>query len=241
MPNRPARRRPHRPGPLTAAPPGPSGRSGRQAAGEPGRRRALHALAATTAALAGPALLPLAARAQAATQAATQTATASERGGVELTAASVVRSEDGLLLSFAVRVELPRLVEDALLKGVPLFFEADARLWRYRWYWRDESVARINRTWRLSWQPLTRDWRVGFGGLQQRYATLAEALAAMSRGTRWKLADALPAGDDDEYYVEFIWRLDTSQLSRPLQVGLSGQSEWDLAVQRTLAVPDAGR
>lgn len=165
----------------------------------------------------------------------------SERGGVELTSASVARTDDGVLLSFAVRVELPRLVEDALLKGVPLFFEAEAHLWRYRWYWRDESVAHIGRTWRLSWQPLTRDWRVGFGGLQQRYATLAEALAAMSRGTRWKLTDPLPASDDSRYYVELAWRLDTSQLSRPLQVGLSGQSEWDLSVRRTLAVPDAGR
>lgn len=199
----------------------------------PGRRRALGTLLAATAALGASGLVPRPARAQ--------TAAGNERGGVELTAASVTRSEDGVLLSFAVRIELPRLVEDALLKGVPLFFEADARLWRYRWYWRDEALAHVSRTWRLSWQPLTRDWRVGFGGLQQRYGTLAEALAAMSRGTRWKLAEPLPARDDGEYYVEFAWRLDTAQLSRPLQVGLSGQSEWDLAVQRRLAVPDAGR
>jgi hypothetical protein len=214
---------------------GPSGRHEASAS----RRHALRTLLAAMAAAGWPALRPAPARAQSPAQ--TPSPGAGERGGVELTTASVARSEDGVLLSFAVRVELPRLVEDALLKGVPLFFEADARLWRYRWYWRDETVAHINRTWRLSWQPLTRDWRVGFGGLQQRYATLAEALSAMSRGTRWKLAEPLSARDDGEYYVEFAWRLDTSQLSRPLQVGLSGQSEWDLAVQRTLAVPDAGR
>ncbi|MFZ5522109.1 MAG: DUF4390 domain-containing protein [Pseudomonadota bacterium] len=227
MPNRPARHRPLHPGPPTVAPSEPPGLPACA-----GRRQALRRLLSTATLLAAPALVPGRARAQSA---------GNERGGVELTAASVARTEDGVLLSFAVRIELPRLVEDALLKGVPLFFEADARLWRYRWYWRDEAVAHVSRTWRLSWQPLTRDWRVGFGGLQQRYGTLAEALAAMSRGTRWKLSEPLPARDDDEYYVEFAWRLDTAQLSRPLQVGLSGQSEWDLAVQRRLAVPEAGR
>lgn len=161
-----------------------------------------------------------------------------EHGRLDLAGLTVVRAEEGVLLSFAMQLELPRGVEEALLKGIPLFFVAEAELYRYRWYWRDKPVGRLDRTWRVSYQPLTRDWRVGFGGLQQRYATLEEALSAISRGTRWKLAEPLPRSDDGDYYVEFSYRLDTSQLSRPLQVGLSGQSEWNLSVQRTVPVPE---
>jgi hypothetical protein len=40
-------------------------------------------------------------------------------------------------LEFAARLELPRAVEDALQRGVPLYFVAEAQLLRSRWYWRD--------------------------------------------------------------------------------------------------------
>jgi hypothetical protein len=92
-------------------------------------------------------------------------------------------------IEFAARLNLPRAVEDALQRGVPVYFVAEAQLLRSRWYWRDERVARVQRTWRVVYQPLTGTWRVGLGGLNQNHATLAEALAAASRSAGWKLAE----------------------------------------------------
>jgi hypothetical protein len=160
--------------------------------------------------------------------------------GIELTALELARDEEGLLLSYGARVELPKAVEDAMLKGVPLYFVADAAVYRSRWYWRDRQLARAERSWRLTWQPLTRRYRVNYGSVSQNYDSLPEALGAVQRGTRWKLADAAQL-DDARHYVEFSLRLDTSQLPRPLQIGFGGDDDWQIAVERTILVPEPAR
>jgi hypothetical protein len=147
---------------------------------------------------------------------------------------STERAEEGLLLNFSARYELSRPVEDALLKGVAIYFVAEASLLRSRWYWRDERIARVSRSWRLAWQPLTRQYRVSTGGLHQSYATLPEALASLRGIAGWRVADAKELDEDSRYYLEFSYRLDTSQLPRPMQIGLGSPQGWALSVERTL-------
>ena len=163
--------------------------------------------------------------------------------GVELSMLRSVRTDTDLALEFAVRLNLPRAVEDALRRGVPIYFVADAQLLRHRWYWRDERVAQLSRSWRIAYQPLTSSWRVGLGGLNQTHATLAEALNAASSSAGWKLADLAQLDPDNAYYVEFSYRLDTSQLPGPMQFGLTGlggQGDWSVGVSRTIKV-DLGK
>ena len=155
---------------------------------------------------------------------------------VQLASLEVTRGEDGVLLDFTTRFTLPRAVEDALLKGVPLHFVAEADIYRSRWYWRDARVARAVRVWRLAWQPLTRSYRVSFGALNQSFETLAEAMAAVRGAAHWKIAEPGQLEADASYYIEFSYRLDTSQLPRPMQIGLAGQADWNLSVERTLRV-----
>jgi hypothetical protein len=155
--------------------------------------------------------------------------------GVELAQLQTTRADGALNLDFVARVTLPRTVEDALQRGVPLYFVAEAQLLRNRWYWRDERVSRVSRSWRLAYQPLTSAWRVSLGGLNQTFPSLAEALATVSRSGGWKLAD-LAQLDEKGYYLEFSYRLDTTQLPGPMQFGLTGQSEWAVGVSRTLRV-----
>ncbi len=155
--------------------------------------------------------------------------------GVELAQLQASRAEGALNLEFVARVSLPQAVEDALQRGVPLYFVAEAQLLRSRWYWRDERVARVSRSWRLAYRPLNREWRVSLGGLNQTFPSLAEALATVSRSAGWKLAD-LSQLEDKSYYVEFSYRLDTTQLPGPMQFGLGGQGDWAVGVSRTLRV-----
>jgi hypothetical protein len=154
--------------------------------------------------------------------------------GVELATLQAQRTEDSLELDFAARVTLPRAVEDALQRGVPVYFVAEAQLLRRRWYWRDERVARVQRQWRIAYQPLTSTWRVGLGGLNQSLPTLAEALAAVSRSAGWKLVDLAQIDPDSRYTLEFSYRLDTTQLPGPMQFGLGGPGDWALGAERTL-------
>ena len=156
--------------------------------------------------------------------------------GVELASLSTSRQEGALTLDFAVRVTPTTTVEDALQRGVPIYFVAQAELKRSRWYWRDERVARVTRSWRVAYQPLTNTWRVGLGGLHQTLGSLAEALSTASRSAGWRLADLNQLDPDKSYTVEFSYRLDTAQLPGPIQFGLVGQSDWALGVQRSLRV-----
>ncbi len=164
------------------------------------------------------------------------TLTAAQGQGVELALLQTKRAEGGLNLDFAVRVSLPKTAEDALLRGVPLYFVAEAALLRGRWYWRDERVARIARSWRVAFQPLTSTWRVSLAGLNQSYATLAEALNAASSSAGWRLAELNQLDPDKSYYVQFSYRLDTSQLPGPMQFGLGGGGEWAVGISREIRV-----
>ena len=155
---------------------------------------------------------------------------------VELSTFEVTRTDESVLLTFTIRYDLPRSVEDALQKGVPLYFVAEADVYRSRWYWRDPRVARASRTWRLAWQPLTRSYRVSFGGLSQNFDTLGDAMTAVRGVARWKIADSAQLEEGARHYVEFRYRLDTSQLPRPMQIGLVGQSDWTLAIEHSARI-----
>ena len=156
--------------------------------------------------------------------------------GVELSALELRPSEGALTLEFSARLTLSRAIEDALRRGVPMYFEVEATLYRSRWYWRDERVARVSRSYRLSYQPLTGSWRVGLGALAQTFPSLSDAMAVISRVSGWRLAEAGQLEPNERYYVEFSYRLDASQLPQPLQIGLG--NEWSLGIARTLRVDE---
>ena len=153
------------------------------------------------------------------------------------------RSEDGLFVTATVKFDLPGVVEDALLKGIPLFFLIQADVYRERWYWTDERVGGASRTVRLAFQPLTRRWRVNIGagpgassgGLRatfnQHYDNLNEALSAVQRVARWKVTDASDLNAGTDYRLAFSFSLDLSQLPRPFQIGMAGQRDWTIAIE----------
>lgn len=161
----------------------------------------------------------------------------------EITQLSVQRVDDGIYLSVDVRFELAPVVEDALRKGIPMFFVVEADLYRERWYWTDSRVASAARTLRLAYQPLTSRWRVnlasglisGSAGLRatlnQNYDSLAEALSGIQRIARWKIADASEVDPSAAHRLDFSFRLDLSQLPRPFQIGVAGQREWTISAQ----------
>jgi hypothetical protein len=161
---------------------------------------------------------------------------------VEVVSLAAVRDPETIAVDYQLRVNLPSVVEEAARRGVPLYFVASATLWRPRWYWRDERIARVRREWRLTYQPLTSTWRVSQGGLGQSHDTLGDALAVMTRAGAWRVTDASAAEADGRHYVEFDWALDATQLPRPLQIGVTGvggSNEWSLGIERTLKVEAA--
>jgi hypothetical protein len=140
------------------------------------------------------------------------------------------------LLDFTARPALSHAVEEAMQRGVPIYFVAQATVYRPRWYWRDERISRATRTWRLSYQPLTSSWRVSLGALSQTVASAQEALTVASRASHWRIAEPGEIDPGEHYYVEFSYRLDNTQLPRPMQLDLAAQADWRLSVERLLKV-----
>ncbi len=163
----------------------------------------------------------------------------------ELTQLRVERAEDGVYLSALVQFDLPPVVEDALTKGIPMFFVVEADIYQNRWYWTDRRVASATRTIRLSFQPLTRRWRVNIvaglinnssglrATLNQNYESLPEALSAVQRLSRWKIADNAEVDPDVVHKLEFSFNMDLSQLPRPFQIGVAGQKDWTISARQT--------
>lgn len=151
--------------------------------------------------------------------------------GVDLNTLKLMRRDNELVLEYSARLSLNPAVEDALHRGIPLYFQASATLLRKRWYWRDDRIARVRRTWRVAYQPLTASWRVSLGGLSQVYGSLTEALAPMSRVSGWAVTEIDKLENGERYYVEFSFRLDNSQLPPPLQIDVS--NDYKLGVERT--------
>ena len=160
----------------------------------------------------------------------------------EVTQLKMERTDEGVYLSASVRFDLPAVVEDALLKGIPMFFVAEADIYRDRWYWYDKRVTTATRTMRLAYQPLTRRWRlnvmsgaISVTGLRasfsQNYDTLGDAVASIQRLSRWRIAEASEVEPDVRHNVEFRFRLDLSQLPRPFQIGVAGQKDWAITVE----------
>lgn len=162
---------------------------------------------------------------------------------IEVSQMRLERTEEGLFLSANVRFDLPQLVADAAAKGIPLYFVAEADVLRDRWYWYDQRIVGVARYMRLAYQPLTRRWRLqmaptpisnsGLGvSLGQSFEDLDEALGAVQRISRWRIADAAALDNDARHSVEFRFRLDVSQLPRPFQLGVTGRTDWNLATSR---------
>ncbi len=168
-----------------------------------------------------------------------------QAGPAEVSQLRLERSDEGVFLSAQVHFELSAVVEDALLKGIPVYFVAEAQLLRDRWYWTDKKLASATRRIRLSYHPLTRRWRVSVmqggsvGGtagvaLSQNFESLREAItsSSLSRLSRWKIADASDVDLDAKHNVDFSFKLDLSELPRPFQIGILGQSEWTVSASR---------
>jgi hypothetical protein len=177
-----------------------------------------------------------------------ETALAQSRTAASVNQLKLEQADDGVYLTAQVQFELPGLVEEVLEKGIAIYFVAEAELYRERWYWTDLKVAQATRHMRLAYQPLTRRWRLnvspvpitnaGFGvSLNQNFDTLEDALESVRRVGRLRLGDIAEIGDDHTHPVTFRFRLDTSQLPRPFQIGVVGQADWNIAAERSARLP----
>jgi len=147
---------------------------------------------------------------------------------IPLRAAELKAEEDGYVLNAEFDVTINPTLEEALQKGIPLYFVLEFELSRPRWYWLDEKVIASSTVYRVAWDALTRSYRVSSGLLRLNFNTFDEVQRFLSRVTGRQVArrDQLTPGARYEAAVRLF--LDVNQLPKPLQVNALTSREWTL-------------
>jgi hypothetical protein len=147
--------------------------------------------------------------------------------GVDITAASLERTDEGYRLALSTVFELNRGLEDAIMRGVPLYFTTEVEITRPRWYWFDEQAVSATQTIRLSYNVLTHQYHAAIiGSLQQSFSSLDDALSLVRRPSRWVVADKDALKPGASYNVAVRVGLDVARLPKPFQVNALNNSDW---------------
>jgi hypothetical protein len=171
---------------------------------------------------------------------------------VQLGEFQIERGEDGVYLNTSLDFELSRGLEEALDHGLPLTFVLQAEVMRERWYWYDKQLSLTQRYIRLSYQPLSRRWRVqvstqalGASGLGvtlgNSYDSLSDAMQAVKKINRWRIAGLDTLDKSSKQRLDLRFRLDLSQLPQALQFGNQASSDWNINFSHTLRLEDLAK
>jgi hypothetical protein len=164
----------------------------------------------------------------------------------------IERGEDGVYMNAAMVFELPPSLEDALTRGMPVNFVLQATVVRERWYWYDKRISQTQRHARISYQPLSRRWRVmqavqpiqssGLGvSLGASYDSLKDALQAIQKINRWKIAELSVLNTDAKQKLDIHFSLDLSQLPQAMQFGNLTNNDWALELHHSQRLDDLGQ
>lgn len=150
--------------------------------------------------------------------------------GIEIEQAHLEDSAQGYRLSATFVFNLNRGLEDALTRGIPLYFTTEIEITKPRWYWFDAKEIVDSQTIRISYNVLTRQYHAAITGrLQQSFQTLDDALSLVRRPNRWVVADKNALKPGQSYAVAVRMQLDVAQLPKPFQVHALNSSDWRLS------------
>jgi hypothetical protein len=152
--------------------------------------------------------------------------------GIHIKSAELIASDAGYSLEANYEITLSHTLEEALLRGLALPFVIDFELTYPRWWtlnlW-NRTIAQFRQQHRLSYNALTRQYRLSFGNLHQNFDTLEEALGVLGRLRERAVFTREDVDPDNVYLAELRLRLDTSQLPKPLQINALASREWNLS------------
>ncbi len=137
--------------------------------------------------------------------------------------------DDGYTLAADFNINLNARLDEAIAKGITLYFVVDFELSRSRWYWLDEQVISRSQTYQLSYHALTRQYRLSSGALHQSFSTLDDAQRILSRLRNWQVLDKGSVKVDQTYLAAVRMRLDLSQMPKTFQVNALANRDWNLS------------
>lgn len=154
---------------------------------------------------------------------------AARASGINTEDVRLIPGESGYSLSADFQIDLGQRLEEAVNKGIVLYFTADFELTRARWYWFDEKVAQHSRTIQLSYHALTRQYRLSSGALHQAFLSLEDAVRVLSRLRHWRVFARNEVSAGLKYVASARLRLDTSLMAKPFQINALSNRDWSLS------------
>jgi hypothetical protein len=148
--------------------------------------------------------------------------------GIKLKSADLERVDNDWLLNATFQIELTPGLEDAVQKGVVLYFQTEFDLTRSRWYWFDEKPVLAQRQIRLSYQPMTQQYRIASEGFTFSAKTMFEALQAVGSIGGWRVVDGSQIDPSKNYTAALRMALDLSKLPKPFQVNALNNRDWNV-------------
>jgi len=149
--------------------------------------------------------------------------------GATISSAKLEASEDGYQIDADITLQLTATLQEAVRKGVPLYFVAEFELSRGRWYWLDQIVTSASRERRISYAPLTDQYRISYSGISQNVSSFEDVRRALSRVRSWTVLEKGRLRAGEKYEAALRFRLDTSQLPKPFQLNAIASKEWTLS------------
>lgn len=156
-------------------------------------------------------------------------AASSYADGIGVRSASIEPADDGWQLEAEFDIQFSPRLEEAVNRGVPLYFVVELELSRPRWYWFDEKPVQLSRSYKISYTPLLRQYRLSVGNVYQNFTSFEEVTRVLSRVRSWHAADRGALKKDVTYQAALRMRLDTAQLPKPFQLNAIASSDWTLA------------
>ena len=155
--------------------------------------------------------------------------TSASAEGIKIKSFELEKVDNDWLLNATFQIELSNGLEDAVQKGVVLYFQTEFDLTRSRWYWFDERPAIAQRQTRLSYQPLTQQYRIASEGFTFSARTIAEALQAVGSIGGWRVIDSNQLDAGKSYTASLRMTLDLSKLPKPFQVNALNNRDWNVS------------
>ena len=149
--------------------------------------------------------------------------------GIKIKSFELEKADNDWLLNATFQIELSPGLEDAVQKGVVLYFQTEFDLTRSRWYWFDEKSALVQRQTRLSYQPLTQQYRIASEGFTFSAKTISEALQAVGSVGGWRVMDNTQLDPNRSYTAALRMTLDLSKLPKPFQVNALNNRDWNVS------------
>lgn len=146
--------------------------------------------------------------------------------GISANRAEIRLTDNGYQLSASYGINLTYAVQQALSRGIPLYFVGEFSIMRSRWYWLDEEIFHSEQTVKLSYSVLTRQYRISRGALFQNFASFEDAMNILSRQSSDIPAETLKK--NSSYIAAARLRLDVAQLPKLLQVNALTSKDWSL-------------